>query len=75
MISDEVAREGLATLSIAAVMLIEDELDLLTTVQTDVPAGCRVAASLTALGSDLSALAAAAEVLVRRREEGQLQLT
>ena len=69
MISDEVAREGLAALSVAAVMLIEDELDLLTTVQTDVSAGCRVAASLTVLSADLSALAAAAEVLVRRRSE------
>ena len=67
MISDEVAREGLAALSVAAVMLIEDAIDGLTTGASDSTVGMRFAFDLATLGSDLGALAAAAAVLTRRR--------
>ncbi len=67
MISDEVARNGLAALSVAAVMLVEDASEGLTTSATDATAGMRFADDLAALGSDLAALAAAAAVLTRRR--------
>lgn len=70
MISDEVARDGLAALGVAAVMLIEDAAEELTTVATDARAGRRVAAALTALGTDISALAAAAAVFARHRDRG-----
>lgn len=65
MISGKVARDGLAALSVAAVMLIEDAVDGLTTAATDPGAGRRLAAALTELGADLSALVAAATVFAR----------
>lgn len=69
MISDEVARNGLAALSAAAVMLMEDVGEGLTIVQTDITRGDDLAAALVALGADLSALGAAVAVLARRRCE------
>lgn len=67
MISDEVAANGLTALSVAAVMLIEDAVDELATTATDWRDGRCLAASLAALGADLSALGEAAAVLGRRR--------
>lgn len=77
MISDKVARDGLAALSVAAVILIEDEVERLTIAQTDVMAGRGLATSLIALGSDISVLGAAALVLVRNRDgnDGPLSAT
>ena len=54
-------------MSVAAVMLIEDASDGLTTGATDSTAGMRFALDLATLGCDLGALAAAAAVLARRR--------
>ena len=69
MISSEVATNGLAALSVAAVMLIEDVGDGLVTVPSDAIAENHLAATLAALGADLSALGAAAVVLARHRSE------
>ena len=69
MISSEVATNGLAALSVAAVMLIEDVGDGLMTVPSDAIAEIHLAATLAALGADLSALGAAAVVLARHRSE------
>ena len=66
MITDEVATNGLAALSVAAVMLIEDAIDVLSVPITTLNAGDRQGA-LAALGADLTALAAATSVLARHR--------
>lgn len=69
MISNEVATNGLAVLSVAAAMLIEDVGDGLVTVPNGAIAENHLAATLAALGADLSALGAAAIVLARHRSE------
>ena len=67
MISGEVATSGLSALSVAAVMLMEDAADGLMDTSTDLATGVRLAATLAALGADLSAIAATAAVLDRHR--------
>lgn len=67
MVSDEVAGDGLAAISVAAAMLIEGAVDEFTTTATDTTAGRRLAANLAALGADLSALGAAAAIFARHR--------
>jgi hypothetical protein len=65
MIEDEVAREAIALLGTAAVMLVEDAHLLLATSPRTADDAHALAAALLALGSDLSALGAAAAVLAR----------
>ena len=74
MISDEVANDGLAALSVAALMLIEDAADGLATAPTGSAAEYRFAATLAVVGADLSALAAAATVLIRHRGSDALRV-
>lgn len=69
IISNEVATNGLAALSVAAIMLIENVGDGLVTVPTGAVAENHLATTLAALGADLSALAAAATVLIRYRSD------
>jgi hypothetical protein len=66
MIDDEVARETLALLGTAAVMLVEDLHPLLATPPKTAQAGAELATTMARLGADLSALGAAAAVLARR---------
>lgn len=65
MISDEVRRDGLAALSVAAAELIEDHHNELVTILPDDPKSqFRLMQRLRRLGTDLTALAEAGFVLV-----------
>jgi hypothetical protein len=66
MTIDEVAKDVMALLGPAAAMLVEDAHLLLVTVPCTPRADAELAATITALGSDLSAIGAAAAVLARR---------
>jgi len=66
MNDQNVALEAVALLGTAAAMLIEDAHDQLVTRPLDAPDAAALAATLSRLGDDLSALAGAVRVLTRR---------
>lgn len=68
MISDEVRREGLAALSVAAAELIEDSHDrLVTTLPDDPEVQCHGMERLRRLGQEVVALGEAGLVLLESR--------
>lgn len=60
-ISEEVRRDGLAAIAVAATMLVEDAHETLTTARTG-QAGTELQRVLGRLGTELTALAGAAAV-------------